>query len=297
MSLHTPKQGQFPDSWPLTPDQKAFAHLVRLNFRRPEAEEGNLATSIIIPDDAVRSRAVALLNKLEGRVSPEQEKLMDQTSEQYDVGFAAWKSTFQLPHDALKTLASKDTVMQWAATVQTETIQGLQQYGGEPRLKLLPDMPVSALIQIIDQHRMFPAQHKGCIGWDQWKKVAAPAGSFGLTTDIKDMPFDSTIFYQDAAETVKRTNEEMVAEYKRRFQQTQGATIMPQYAYVSSAMDAMARGQKYDERFWTVFERPQGDGVLPDARWLSDHVNLSGVRSDGSYSGFRARVWVPGEKA
>ncbi len=249
----------------------------------------------MIPDAVVRSKAVALLSKLEGRTSPEQQEFMDQTSEQYDTGFATWKSTFQISDKDLTTLAKKDDVMQWAATVQPETIEGLKQYGA-PRLKLLPDMPVSTLMQVMDQHKTIAGQTNSYIGWDQWKKIAAPAGSFGLTTDIEDMPFDPTIFYQDAAQKIKRTNEQMVAEYKGRFEQTPGATSMPQCAYVGSAMDAMARGQIYDKQFWTAFERPQGADDLPGARWYDGRVRLGGGVPDFSYGFLRGRVWVRGKK-
>ncbi len=261
----------------------------------PEARRDAIATAKFREGDVMRDRLLRFVNRLDGRLSPEQQEFLDTTSEQYDTGFSAWKSTFQISDKDLMTLASKDAVMQWAATVQPETLQGLRQYG-EPRLKLLPDMPVSKLMQIMDQHPTVAGQTNGYIGWDQWKKIAAPAGSFGLTADIEDMPFDATIFYQDAAQKVKRTNEQMVAEYKRRFEQTPGATIMPQHAYVGSAMDAMARGQKYDKQFWTAFERPQGAGDLPYAGWSSGRVDLNRVNPDVSYDNLRGRVWVPGEK-
>ncbi len=292
-SQNTSQPGQYPDSWPLTVEQKALAHASeRLNFRRPD----DLATSPIIPDATVRSKTVALFDRLEGRTSPEQQEFMDHTAEQYDAGFAAWKSIFQISAKDLTTLAKKDDVMKWAATVQTETIQGLKQYG-TPRLKLLPDMEVAKLMQVIDHHPTIPGQNKGYIGWDQWKKVKAPPGSFGLTTDIEDMPFDPTIFYKDAEQKVKRTNEEMVAEYKRRFEQTPGATIMPQNACVGSIMDAMARGQVYDKQFYTAYERPQGAGSLPNASWYDVHVSLYRDNPGNSYDDLRGRVWVPGEKA
>lgn len=292
-SPNTPQPGQYPDSWPLSVDQKAIVHASeRLHLQRPD----DLATNPVIPDEVVRSKTIALFNRLEGRVSPEQQEFMDLTAEQHDAGIVAWKSTFQLSAKDLTSLAKKDDVMKWAATVQTETIQGLKQYGA-PRLKLLPGMQVEKLMQVIDQHPTILGQNKGYIGWDQWKRVAASAGSFGLTTDIEDMPFDPTIFYKDAEQKVKRTNEEMVAEYKRKFQQTPGATIMPQNACVGSVMDAMARGLVYDKQFYTAFERPQGADYLPSAGWRNGHVSLVRYLPGNSDDNLRGRVWVPGEQA
>ncbi|MBP7898517.1 hypothetical protein KAZ92_01035 [Candidatus Gracilibacteria bacterium] len=294
MSSNSPQQGQYPDSWPLSVDQKAIVHASeRLHLQRPD----DLATNPIIPDEVVRAKTIALFNRLEGLVSPEQQEFMDRTSEQYDTGFAAWKSIFQISAKDLTTLAKKDDVMKWAATIQPETLLGLKQCGDTPRLKLLPDMEVAKLMQVIDQHPTIPGQNKGYIGWNQWKKVKAPPGSFGLTTDIEDMPFDPTIFYKDAEQEVKRTNEEMVAEYRRRFEQTPGATIMPQYACLGSVMDAMARGQVYDKQFYTAYERPQGADNLPRATWNGDHVYLRGSVPVGSNDALRGRVWVPGKKA
>lgn len=229
-------------------------------------------------------------------LTPTQEELLAMISTQHDAALAVWRGHYELDQGTVAKLASKDDVMQWAATVRTETILGLEQYG-EPRLKLLPDMEVAKLMQVMDQHPTIPGQRKGYIGWGQWRKVAAPAGSFGLTTDIQDMPFDPTIFYQNVAQEIKRANQQMVAEYKRRFEQTPGATIMPQHAYIGSAMDAMARGQVYDKQFWTAFERPQGAGGLPSAYWNLDHVGLYGDGPDVSSANLRGRVWVPGEKA
>lgn len=227
-----------------------------------------------------------------------QEQLLDLTSQQYDDGLAHWRGTFELGNKHLTSLATKDTVIDWVKTLPAQTIAALNQYGG-PRLKLLPDMPVENLMRVIDQHKTIPDQIDGKIWWDQWSKVQAPAGSFGLTTDIEDMLPDESIFWTDVTQKDnqhRRTNEQMIAEYKRRFQQIPGGTNIPQYAYLPSAMDAMARGQVYDRQYWTGFDRPQGADYLPYAGWYCDHVFLDRADPDYSRDGLRSRLWVEGRK-
>lgn len=224
------------------------------------------------------------------------QELLDHTTKQYDEGYEAWKSTFQLSAKDLMNLAKKDDVMKWAATVQAETINGLKQYG-EPRLKLLSDMPTSKLIDIINAHPMIPGQNKSVIWWDQWNKVAAKSGSFGLTTDIEDMPFDPKIYYINGVDDKNgtRKNEAMVGLYGEKFR-GEGLDLMPQEACVSSVADALAQGKVLDRKFYTAFKRPQGAGSLPRAYWRAGHVAVGGYDPDDSSDALRGRVWVSGEK-
>ena len=83
----------------------------------PEARRDAIATAKFREGDVMRDRLLRFVNRLDGRLSPEQQEFLDTTSEQYDTGFSAWKSTFQISDKDLMTLASKDAVMQWAATV------------------------------------------------------------------------------------------------------------------------------------------------------------------------------------
>jgi hypothetical protein len=221
------------------------------------------------------------------------EQLLETVSAQYDANFATWKSAYLLSAEDLTNLAKKDTVMNWASTVPAETIQALKQYG-PPRLKLLTDMEVEQLMRIMDQNKKIPGQQNGTIWWDQWKSIHAETGSFGLTVDMEDIPFDPSIYYVDPnnKQAGSRRNEDMVSLWERKYQ-AQALDLMPQYAYLPSAMDAMVRGQVYDKKYWTVFKRPQGVDRLPYALWSSDHVYLGGV-PDYSFVLMRGRFWVRG---
>lgn len=233
-------------------------------------------------------------------VSPEpvtlpREELLDLLTTQYDMNHAAWRAAFELDKKDLETLAKKDTVMRWAATLPLKTITALSAYG-QPLLKLLPSIPVPQLIEVLNQHKKIPGQKDSKIWWNQWNTIIAPSGSFGLTTDIEDMPFDPNIYYVNPTDqNTKRTNEQMVAEYDRQFT-LHGIGSMPQDAYLPSAMDAMARGQVYDKRYRTAFNRPQGTGSMPNADWDDDRVYLGGFNTDVANGNLRCRPWVRGER-
>lgn len=216
-----------------------------------------------------------------------QEQLLDNLSGQHDASYDAWKSTYQLPPQYLANLAKKDTVIAWAKTIPQETIQAVLRYG-QPRLKLLTEMSVPNLLEVLNQHPTIPGQLDSVIWWDQWKTIAAKPGDFGLTPDIEDMPQEN--IYED------RKNPAIIAEYKRRFEQAPHSTIMPQAAYFPSAMDEIARGKVYDRKYWTGFEQPQETDGVPRAGWYDGRVDLGRAYPLNSNDSGRGRLWVPGGK-
>lgn len=245
-------------------------------------------TATMISNPSTRNEVASVATPAAPDVSPlSQEQLLDTISAQYDTSYVVWKETFRLPAKYLQTLATKDTVIAWAKTIPQETIQAILKYG-QPRLKLLTEMPVPNLLEVLDQHPTMPGQNNSVIWWDQWKAVTAKPGEFGLTPDAEDMPQEG--IYQG------RKNPAIIAEYKRRFEQAPRSTIMPQAAYLPSAMDELARGKVYDKKYWTGFEQPQGVDLVPGASWDGDLVSL--VRDFPGYSGdcLRGRLWVSPEK-
>lgn len=267
-----------------TPEER-IAMLAKIN-QATSATHQDIATTVSsTPSSAASTIQPEPLSPVQQRDLSQE--LLDTTSAQYDQAYQNWKATFELPTRYLSTLAKKDDVMKWAATVPQETIQALQKYG-PARLKLLTEMPVPYLLEVLNRHPTIPGQNKSVIWWDQWKTVAAKPGEFGLTPDVEDMPQED--IYQG------RKNPAIVTEYKRRFEQTPLTSIMPQAAYLPSAMDSMVRGQVYDKKYWTGFEQPQGTDYVPYAHRSGGRVRLGGDFPVDSRGVLRGRLWVSPEK-
>ncbi len=272
-------QGQYPDSWPLTPDKKALAHAERLKFQRPD----DLATSSVIPDEGVRSKTAELFDRLEGVKTPEQVEAINKIANQYESSVTTW-TKLNIPTEGIQ---KKQEVIAWLNSLSAKTLENLAAYG-EVRLKFIP--PVKALELLKDI--------KGFSHWEEgWENVGAKGWEFGLTTDAEDLPLDESIYYLDPANKKAGTprNEDMVNLYEKKYQE-QGMDLMPQEAYVPSAADAMAQGKVLDRKFYTAFKRPQGVRCLPLAVLGGDRVYLYWSDPDDSNSRLRTRPWVRGGK-
>ncbi len=280
MSSNSPQQGQYPDSWPLSVDQKAIVHASeRLHLQRPD----DLATNPVIPDDVVRSKTAELFDKLEGVKTPEQIELINTITAQYESSVETW-TKLKIPTEGIQT---KQEVTAWLNNLPAKTLENLAAYG-EVRLKFIPPVKALELLKTI----------KGYSHWDAgWENVGTKEWEFGLTTDKEDMPFDPKIFYINGVNDKDgtRKNEAIVGLYEQKYQ-NEGLDLMPQEAAVPSAADAIAQGKVLDRKFYTAFKRREGTGVLPDAGFDGVRVCLGGDFPDDSGGGLRARPWVRGEK-
>ncbi len=279
-----PQRGQYPDSWPLTLDQKAFVHVgERLNFTRPSPD--NLATNPIIPDERVRSIAGCLFTELESVKPPEYVGLINVIANQYDSSVATW-TTLNISTEGIPTKAE---VTAWLNSLSEKTLKNIAAYG-EVRLKFIPPVKALELLKMVKD---------GYCDWNAgWENVGMKEWKFGLTSDQEEMPFNPEIYYINGVDDKDgtRTNEVMVGLYEQQYLD-EGLGIMPQEAAVPSAIDALAQGielDRYGDTF-TVFKRPEGADLLP----YMDSYFRFGLRADppdGSGVGLRARPWVMGEK-
>lgn len=275
-------QGQYPDSWPLTPDQKAFVHASeRLHFRRSD----DLATNPIIPDDLVRSKTAKLFDELEGVETSDEIELVNGVAAQYESSVATW-TKLNIPTDGIQTKAE---VTAWLNSLPAKTLENLAAYG-EVRLKFIPPVKALELLSVIEN---------GYCDWGAgWESVGVKEWEFGLTTNEEEMPFDPRIYYINGVDDKDgtRKNGEMIGLYEEKFQE-EGLDIMPQKAAVPSAVDALAQGKELDRRIsYTAFKRPEGADFLPYMDSYFNGLGLRADRPDDSGYGLRARPWVKGEK-
>ncbi|MBI5152608.1 hypothetical protein HZA39_03670 [Candidatus Peregrinibacteria bacterium] len=142
------------------------------------------------------------------------------------------------------------------------------------------------LMGIIDNHKTIPGQNNGKIWVPKlWNGVKSDSWLVGITDGKEDLPFDESIYWinPEAPEDqrIARTNEQMVAEYAKRYV-AKGLKLMPQRGYVPSAATRMAQGKVLDRRYWSAFERPADAAYLPFAEWSDVRVNLGGVLALGT---------------
>ncbi len=261
----------------LPPDQRRAA-MESATFRNKEPHKG---------ESALFKRAVlAILDQLEGRLTPEQTELLLALGSQIEPALAVWQGKEGLD---TKGAPSKDGIQHWIDALSPQALDGILEYR-EPRLVVVPPELTIELLKRIGGHDYYPK------GWD---KVQAPGWKFGITDGVEDMEFDPSIFYvnPDASEDERtpRTNEQMVLEYARRFQAIKGQDLMPQNAYVPAAATVMAGGKVLDRANYTAFKKPKGASYLPGAGWGGDRVGLGGYDPEGSNQYLRCRPWVEGE--
>lgn len=258
------------------------AAIERAGFRNEGAHLGEA--------EKMRAAMLELLDRLEGRRTPEQARLLELLEDQADFAASVW--TEKRP---ILNAPSKDQLIagakKWLSFLPGETLDGLLSICPETsRLVVVPDLPVPELMQLIGG---------GYIGWPEgWNHVKAPTWRCAVTDGREDMPFDPAIFYENSnapeQERRKRTNEAMVAEYERIYV-AKGLTLMPQHGYVPAAAEALARGQVIDRQFYTAFKRPPGAAFLPCGDWSGARVVLDGDGPENSGRFLRGRPWVEGE--
>lgn len=278
---------------PRTLGRKAADGVPEFEGLAPDARRKAISTAFFREGDTMRNKLTQYLDQIEGVKTPEQVELLNELIAQYESSVATW-TELNIPTEGIQT---KQEVTAWLNSLPVKTLENLAAYG-EVRLKFIPPVKTAKLLEAINKNKTFPDQKESQIYWGEgWKDVGSKKWEFGLTVDAEDMSLDEGIYYIDPVnkKAGTRTNEQMVHLYEKKFQEG-GMDIMPQEAYVPSAMDAMARGQVLDKKYWTAFKRPQGVGVLPFASWAGDHVYLGRRAPDGSDGGLRCRPWVRGER-
>ena len=95
-----------------------------------------------------------------------------------------------------------------------------------------------------------------------------------------------------------RTNEQIVAEYKRRFEE-KGLTIMPQYGAIPAHATQLAKGNE-DTESWIAFEVPTKSDLHPcKTAWhyVKDDTRSFDFPLDpkGSNIELRCRAWFEGD--
>lgn len=289
----TPKAaqpGQFPESWPLTVDQKAaIAASEIFNFQQPEDLEQSP-----LRDPEVRAATKRLFDRLDGTRTPEQLEFLAAIEAQFAAKLAVWTERF--PINA-KNLPTVEGLTNWLATLSGETLDGLRELGAQ-KLVLVPPEKAVPLLRAIDANKTIPDQTDSKNWYPEfWDTVGSEKWKFAVTKAVKENPFDASLFYKDyPANTVKRTNEEMVAENKKRFAE-KGVGIMPPHGYVPTAAGQLAEGKVLDRTTWTAFERPVGARDLPGANWGGVRVGLGGDVPGVSGVNLRCLPWVEGEMA
>lgn len=245
-------------------------------FRNKEAHLGE-ATQM-------RAAILRILNRLEGRRTPEQEQLLKLLSGQIEGARKVWEGKSGIDMTQAPAAAAMQT---WINGLSEQKLDGILEYK-EPKLVVVPPLLTTQLLEMLGGKNYWP---------DGWSKVQAPGWKFGVTDVVEDSEFDPTIFYvnpdAEEDERTKRTNEQMVLEHERRLQ-AKGQDLMPQYAYVPAAATVMAEGKVFDRANYTAFKREPGMSRVPHANFGIDRVELDGDYPEDSRKGLRCRPWVEG---
>lgn len=233
----------------------------------------------------MRATMLRILDRLEGRRTPEQERLLKLLRGQAEGARKVWEGKPGIDMAQAPAAAAMQT---WIDGLNEQTLDGMLEYK-EPRLVVVPPALTTQLLEMIGGHNYYP---------EGWKDVQAPEWKFGVTDGVEDLDFDPTVFYvnPDAPEDqrTKRINEQMVLEYQRRFQ-AKGQDLMPQYVYVPAATTVMAEeGKVLDRTNYTAFTRQPGMSRVPDASFGGGHVGLNGYGPRVSGEFLRCRPWVEG---
>ena len=242
--------------------------------------------------DATRNRLKGMLNRIDGVRTPEQQAFLDRLMGQREAAACVWKEKYPIK-GAPDKARIVDDAERFLHGLSPEILQGFLDICPESDLVVVPgDVSVEKLVEIMKKAKIYDGSLWNNVKSDGWKFAVSGTGSGG------DMPFDPSIFYVNPAapeeQRQKRTNEEMVEEYERRFGK-KGLSLMPQDGYLPSAAGQMAQGKVLDRQFWTAFKRPEGAVFLPDAFWGGGEVKLNNVSPDSSNGNLRCRPWFEGE--
>lgn len=268
-----------------------FQHITDLGARREAITNADFRNRGVHAGEvnAIRTKILKDLDLIEGRRTPEQKQLLKMLEAQVETAAGVWTERYLLPN-ALKKDRLIEEGRKWLGSLPPKTLNGLIELCPETaQFEVVPNVSVPLQIKLIG----------GKIWWPEgWDKVKSEKWKFGITNGAEDIPFDPAIFYEDPDapedQRVARTNEEMVAEYERQFNEI-GLTSMPQHGYVPSAANALAHGRVLDRKFYTAFKRPSDADFLPRGFWYGDQVFLDRDCPGYSYGFLRCRPWVEGE--
>lgn len=255
----------------------------------PEARREAIQNATFREGDEVRNTLLRVLDRIEGVRTPEQQQLLDSLMGQRQQVASVWTEKFPIEGapTQVELMAGAERFLQG---LPTEVLQGF--------LELCPDSTqlVFRPGQIADPE-LLKAMKNGEI-WtpELWNDVKTYSWKVGLTDGREDLEFDPSIYYLNPEAPERRTNEQMVAEYKNRFSE-RGLTIMPQHGYLPTMATKLANRQVIDARYWTAFEKPVNASLLPFARWCLYGVYLSNGLPSGSRDFLRCRPWVEGDIA
>jgi len=270
----------------------------------PEARRAKIADpeTPFREGEPMRKALLNMLNRLEGNLSPEQQKLLDGLLGQCEQAASVWTEKYPVKN-APSQAAIIASAEKWLISLPAEVLQGLVELCPDSsQLVVLPGgVTTLEQMQAIDKTKTVRGQTDGEI-WNHelWAKVQADGWGFGITDVREDIPYDPSVFWfnpeePDEGKRKKRTNEEMVAEYERRFAE-KNLGLMPQHGCVPTEANRLAQGKVLDREFYTAFKRPQGAEFMPRVAW-NNCVNLGNGHPDHSTIYVRCRPWLEGNMA
>lgn len=230
-----------------------------------------------------------LFDRVEGRLNYEQLNFREDLESQAGAAASVWTKRFPV-QDGPSQSQLETSACAWLQGLSPQVLEGLRTLCPDTAsLVVVPNLPVPVLLKLLKKGGK-PSK----IWWNYWKSVRTRGWKVGITNGAEDLPFVPIIYWKNKEQRKLRTNEAIVAEYKRRFE-TYDLTIMPPYGYVPSAARALAEGRVLDRQFFTAFEKPNGKASLLRGSWNHDRLSLGSNDSDGSYDNLRCRPWVEGE--
>ncbi len=261
----------------------------------PEERRKAIANATFREGDVMRNALLQMLDRIEGMPTPEQQKLLNRLMDQCQKVAEVWTKRFPL-EGAPTGEKIIDGAERFLKGLPIEVLQGFVDLCPKSaQLVVLPGkVTAPQQLKAIDANKPLFCHGESEIFTPKfWNNVRVRDWKFGITDGREDLPFDESISWLSEGERQTRTNEQMVAEYKKRFAQ-KGLTIMPPYGYVPAAATRLANGQVLDRRFYTAFEGQQGSRSLLYAAWVNDHINLDDT-DPGSYCpAIRCRPWFEG---
>lgn len=261
---------------------EARAAIEKAAFRNTEAHAGEA--------ERLRARMLVLLDIRFQKRTPEQIELLKKLFAQVDTAVE-----LEYPEKPKKGFPTKETMkakaQEWLQNLPPKVMNGILKF-----------CPKNAQFQVVRPEKvpdlLNDTPHQ--IYWeDGWNDVQAGTWKFAITDGREDLPFEPNIYYEkpdksDEREKRPRTNEAMVAEYRKMYE-AEGLTLMPQYGYVPAQRRALTQKRVLDREYFSAFPRRAGADWLPCAGWDDDHVNLGDGDPDNSLENLRGRFWVEGE--
>jgi hypothetical protein len=238
----------------------------------------------------MRAKLLQVLDRLDG--TPEQLEFLAAIEAQFAAALAVWTEKFPISTENAPT---PEGLTKWLASLSDETLYGLRELGAQ-KLVLVPPEKTVDLLKAIDANKTIPGQTDGKNWWPEfWDTVGSEKWKFAITKAVDENPLDESLYYADfPANRISRTNEQMVAESKKRFAE-KSVGIMPPHGYVPTAASQLAEGKVLDRTTYTAFERPALAPHLPSAGWGAGRVYLGRNAPGDSSDCLRCLPWVEGE--